>query len=69
MFLKMKLEKKITYDCIAFDGGYYHYREQFNENCAKIGVEFTLGYFLCPFRKEIGLELTDEESGFEIRNY
>lgn len=65
MFLKMKLEKKISsYDCLAFDGGYYHYINKFIENGAAIGTDFNSSNFMKPFRKNIGENLTDEQKAF-----
>lgn len=65
MFLKMKLEKKISvYDCLAFDGGYYHYIRKFIENAATIGIDFDDNNFMKPFRKNIGENLTDEQVSF-----
>lgn len=65
MFLNMKIEKKISpLDCIAFDGGYYHYKTDFIENSAKIGVDFSNNNFMHPIRKVKNVDLAENETNF-----
>lgn len=63
MFLNMGLEKKlIEYDCIAFDGGYNYYVEEFLEKCEKYGNNMiNEDNFIFPIRKKKNISFTDEE--------
>lgn len=48
MFLDVKLENKLSeYDCIAFDGGYYYYVENFIENVIKKEILILLVVIWC----------------------
>lgn len=63
MFLNMGLKKKlIEYDCIAFDGRYNYYVEEFLEKCEKYGNNMiNEDNFLFPIRKKKDIRFTDEE--------
>jgi hypothetical protein len=62
MFLDMKLYKKIHLaDCLAMDGGYPLFINQFKEQSINAGYEFKDINFVFPARKEIDKDLTINE--------
>lgn len=65
MFLNMKLYKYINKeDCIAFDGGYTLFVNQFIELCINKGIDLSDKNFFYPIRKESGVELNEQEKHF-----
>lgn len=66
MFLAMKLENKLNENgCIAVDGGYNLFIEDFLENCSKYGNDkINNDNFIFPFRKKKGIKLSDNEIEF-----
>lgn len=65
MFLNMKIYNKIhNSDCIALDGGYPLFLNQFYELCITKGYELSDKNFIYPIRKEIGIDLNAQEVHF-----
>ncbi|EIE87951.1 hypothetical protein RO3G_12662 [Rhizopus delemar RA 99-880] len=53
MFLRMNLYNKLHIgDCLAMDGGYPLFINQFKENALNLGYEFKDIHFMYPARKE-----------------
>ena len=65
MFLKMNLYNKLHIgDCLAMDGGYPLFINQFKENGINLGYEFKDMHFMYPVRKEKDSKLSVNELHF-----
>lgn len=65
MFLRMNLYNKLHIgDCLAMDGGYPLFINQFKENALNLGYEFKDIHFMYPARKEKDSKLTINESHY-----
>jgi hypothetical protein len=65
MFINMKLYNKIHIgDCIAMDGGYSLFINQFKEQSLNAGKDFSDKNFVYPIRKENNINLTASELNY-----